>query len=439
MHKRVALRAGHNADVRCTDGRFTRCSRLLLLLRALGALLGSRAVGRAVSACAPIMLRRLHAARRLGGLAAALPRAAEPLEALRAACEPSLLLGAAAHAALWGEGCGAAALPLGAARGFAAAAGGGRAPRVGVLNEKTASGRPKPDVRTVARLLELGWWATPEAAEAALTRVKTHNRFAYETAGLVIDWLLETLGEGEHRSKRSCAAQAVFKWPHILARSTSALQTGWEMLVQPREAGGLGLPVLVAGQRVASFPPVLVFSKEFVENRATFLETLGVPDGRAAIAGQFTLLSPTDESLRDGAEWLRTQGLDVIQMVSRFPELMLYSPEGLSLKLDFLRSVVGLDTSEIAPRFLAASLDNLMRPRFFYARQRGVEQHYAFGSLVKSSDAVFLKMANSLAKGVHATAEDVAAYKAHIATPAFRAYMDEQEAAIRARGPRVKQ
>jgi len=40
---------------------------------------------------------------------------------------------------------------------------------------------------------------------------------------------------------------------------------------------------------------------------------------------------------------------------------------------------------------------------------------------------------------VYATAEDVATYQAHIAAPAFLAYMDEQEAAIRARGPRVKQ
>jgi quinol monooxygenase YgiN len=48
-------------------------------------------------------------------------------------------------------------------------------------------------------------------------------------------------------------------------------------------------------------------------------------------------------------------------------------------------------------------------------------------------------MANSLPRKTHATAADVAAYQAHIATPAFRAYMDEQEAAIRARGPRVTQ
>ena len=382
------------------------------------------------------MLRRLRAARVLGGLAAALPRAAEPLEALRAARGPA---GLRAAASLWGEGCGrgTATLPLGAARGFAAAAG-GRARHSGVHGEKTASGRPKPDERTVARLLELGWWATPDEAEAALTRLKTANHFAYETAGPAIDWLIQTLGKGKHRSGRSCAAQAVFKFPEILTRSTSLLQAGWEMVVHSREAGGLGLSMEKAQKRVASYPNVLVYSKEFVEKRATFLETLGVPDGRAAIAGQFPLLGYEESTLQRGAEWLRLQGLDVVRMISTHPQLLYLSPEGLSLKLDFMISVVGLSTSALSSALLTYSLENHMRPRYFYAQQRGVERRYTFGSLVIPSDVNFLKMANSLAKGTHATAADVAAYRAHIATLAFRAYMDEQEAAIRARGPRVK-
>ena len=382
------------------------------------------------------MLRRLQAARRLGGLEAALPRAAEQLEALRAACGPAALH--TTHAALWGEGCsrGAATLPLGAARGFAAAVGGGRAPNTGVRGETTASGRPKPDERTVARLVVLGWWATEEAVEAALTSKTNGTRYPYETAGPVIDWLVEALGEGEHRSGRSFAAQAVLKDPGILTRSTSLLQAGWETVVQPREAGGLGLPADVAQRRVTRFPVVLGFSKEFVAKRAAFLETLGVPDGRAAIAYQFQLLGVSETTLRSAAEWMRSQGLDAVRMVSLHPQLLYLSPKGLWPKLDFMRSVVGLNTSKSdTSRFLTASLDNVMRPRYFYALQRGVAQHYTFGSLVVCSDAKFLKRANSLAIGVHATAADVAAYKAHIATPTFRTYMDEQEAAIRARGP----
>ena len=212
------------------------------------------------------MLRRLHAAKRLGGLVAALPRAAEPLDALRAVCGAWQWRAAAAQEALRNEGCSRSAVTraLGVPRGFCAAVGGGdkpteppvaaaappperesaaargdadgsaaspdasearaptrakRAPNVGAHGEKTASGRPKPDVRTVARLVELGWCETAEATEAMLTRQKHRNRFAFETAGPAIDWLLNTLGEEKHRSGRSCAARAVFAFPLILAYS----------------------------------------------------------------------------------------------------------------------------------------------------------------------------------------------------------------------------
>jgi hypothetical protein len=209
------------------------------------------------------------------------------------------------------------------------------------------------------------------------------------------------------------------------------------MAVQSREAGGLGLPLEVARQRVASYPQVLPFSKEFMEKRASFLETLGVPDGRSAIAQEFQLLGYGDDTLRNGAKWLRAQGLDVLRVISVHPNLLVRSPEGLSLKLDFMRNVVGLGNSEIFPRLLVASFDNVMWPRYFYALQRGIEQRYKFSTLVIPTDARFLKRTHSLAKGVDATAAEVTAYQAHVATPAFHAYMDEQEAAIRARGPRV--
>ena len=56
-------------------------------------------------------------------------------------------------------------------------------------------------------------------------------------------------------------------------------------------------------------------------------------------------------------------------------------------------------------------------------------------SLIKLSDAAYLKMIHHLE--MPATVGEIAAYKAHIASPAFIAYMDEQEQAIRARGPHV--
>ena len=200
----------------------------------------------------------------------------------------------------------------------------------------------------------------------------------------------------------------------------------------PLEDGGLGLEEAAARRRVASRPQVLTFSREFMLKRAAFLETLGVPDGRAAIVRNFVLLGSSEDRLQKGAKFLRSQGLDVERMLSNQPMLLCsYSPELLLRKLDFLRSVVGLRNEDILSPFLASSLDDRMRPRYFYALQRGALQRFAFSSLMVCSDANFMKMVDGL--GAPASAEEVAAYKAHIVSPAFRAYMDEQEREIRAR------
>ena len=428
------------------------------------------------------MLRRLQAARRLGGLVAALPRAAEPLDALCAVHGAPLWRAAAAQEAPSSKGCGRSTVtrPLGAARGFCAAAGSGdqpaeppapgaapperestaargdadavarsappdasaaraptrrnKKPRVDVKNEKTASGRPKPDVRTVARLVELGWCDTAEAAEAALTRRELYVRFEFETAAPAIDWLINTLGDEKRSNGRCRAAHAVSKFPRILSCSTSVLQQGWEIVVLPREAGGVGLSEEVARRRVALFPQVLikVKSKESLQKRAAFLETLGFVDGRAAIAKELCLLGPAEDLLRSNAEWLRSQGLDLKRIFSAQHEALILSAQSLSPRLEFLRGVVGLGSKDIGPLFLSFSLQSRMRPRWFYAMQRGVEQRYTIRTLIGRSDAAYVNLVNGLPKGATTEAE-VAAYKAYIASPAFRAYMDEQEHNIRAR------
>ena len=426
------------------------------------------------------MLRRLQAARQLGGLAAVLPRAVVPLDALHTVNGAAPWRAAAAQEVLRSEGGGfsAATRALGATRRFCAAAGGGvepaeppvhaaapperesavargeakgsanlapdasaaraptrakRVPNAGAYGEKTASGRPKPDVRTVARLVELGWWSTAEAAEAMLTRTKTDSRFAFDTAGPVIDWLLTVLGDEKLSSGRCLAANAIQLHPLLLALRVGTLQQGWELVTLAREAGGLGLSEEVAGRRVAGFPHVLVFSKEHVQKRAAILQALGVPDGYAVLAREFRLLGFSENTLRSKAMWLRSHGLDLNRILSTNPAPLVSSVQALSPRLDFMLNVVCLDVRQIPSRFLVAGMDS-MRPRFFYALQRGAS-HYAFSTLVQCSDAKYLKMIHCLEKPASVSA--IAAYKAHTTSPAFRAYMDEQEHAIRARRPHV--
>jgi len=292
---------------------------------------------------------------------------------------------------------------------------------------KTAGGRPKPDTRTVERLLELGWWDTAEEVEAMLTRLRTESRFAFGTAGPAIEWLVHTLGDKKHSSGRSLAAQAVHAFPLILAYSTSNLQRGWEVVTLPHEAGGLALPEEAAQRRVATSPQVLNYRKEHVLKRAAFLESLGVHDGRAAIARNFTFLGLTEEKLQSCADWFQSQGLDVKQMVSTQPQLLMLTPDVLSPKLGFLRDVVGLSSDAVLPAFLVWSLEGRLRPRWFYAVQRGIEQRYSFSTLAGTSDATYVKMANGLGRLKYATVGDVAALKAYFASQAFLAYMAELE------------
>ena len=106
----------------------------------------------------------------------------------------------------------------------------------------------------------------------------------------------------------------------------------------------------------------------------------------------------------------------------------------LAAKLDFLRNVMGLEASQVdATQPFGYSLQERMRPRFFYARQRGTA--LGVSTMLKSSGPVFVGYAHGASNCVAEPAcdADVAAYTAHIASPAFSAYMVEQEQQIRAR------
>ena len=88
---------------------------------------------------------------------------------------------------------------------------------MGVLNEKTADGKPKPDERTVADLVRRGWFKSEEAAVALLTRGNAnHSRYAFETAEPAADWLEATLGPESVKDGLCPAARAVMGVPHLL-------------------------------------------------------------------------------------------------------------------------------------------------------------------------------------------------------------------------------
>lgn len=105
----------------------------------------------------------------------------------------------------------------------------------------------------------------------------------------------------------------------------------------------------------------------------------------------------------------------------------------LAAKLDFLRNVMGLEASQVdATQPFGYSLQERMRPRFFYARQRGTA--LGVSTMLKSSGPVFVGYAHGASNCVAepACAADVAAYTAHIASPEFKRYCDAEEARLRA-------
>ena len=125
-----------------------------------------------------------------------------------------------------------------------------RAPRVGVLNEKTADGRPKPDERTVADLVRRGWFKSEEAAVALLTRKKTNNnRYAFETAERAADWLEATLGPEPVKDGLCPAAQLVKRQPSLVYRGAATLQRKWDALTLSIDDGGVGIMLSVEQAR----------------------------------------------------------------------------------------------------------------------------------------------------------------------------------------------
>ena len=230
-----------------------------------------------------------------------------------------------------------------------------RAPRVGVLNEKTAAGRPKPDERTVADLVRRGWLKSEEEAVALLTRAKSsRNRYAFETAEPAADWLETTLGPGPVKNGLCPAARVVKRDPFLLTNGTASLQRKWDALTLPSAPGDVGIAfsteqareavckhpqllgysvetykagwsMLIAAENgldlthekarkcILCDPQILLKENDNIVRRVDMLKRLGYADARNMVSASPAVLNYKEETVKEHAAWWRQTGLDHVK------------------------------------------------------------------------------------------------------------------------------
>jgi hypothetical protein len=357
-----------------------------------------------------------------------------------------------------------------------------RAPNTGKLGEKTADGKPKPDERTVADLVERGWFESEEDAVALLTRAQSReHRFPYETAKPAADWLEARLGRVPVKGgvlpaakavirfpdllyqdaatlqrkwdaltlpaeqggvgiafSQAQACEAVLKYPHVLGYATDTLKRGWSMLTATE--GGLGLSPEEARSCILRSPEVLRFDHDAVVRRVTLLKSLGYPRAHDMVLKESRVLNYKEETVRDhDAWWRQSSGLDHVKLVTSLPNLLGVAPvDELQAKLDFLSVVAGMSTADLnnVPSLFAHSLDGRPRARYFYALLKGrLDRFRGKHTMMVVTDATFLAMLQNQPYGTRASELEVARYKEQVASPEFVAWREEQEALLLAAKP----
>jgi hypothetical protein len=348
---------------------------------------------------------------------------------------------------------------------------------VGKHGEKTADGKPKPDERTVADLVERGWFKTEEAAEALLTRLPSRQeRFPYETAKPVADWLEATLGLEPLKGGMLPAAKVVKRFPELLQLDAATLQRKWDALTLPAEQGGVGcmLSEEQAREAVLKRPQVLIFALDTLERgwlmltatkgalglspdeahscilrspevlrfdhdavvrRVELLKSLGYPKAYKMVLDQSRVLNYREETVREHAAWWKQTGLDHVKLVTSMPTLLGVAPvDELRAKLDFLR-LAGMSTSELnkAHSLFGLSLERRLRARYFYALREGqLARFRSKNTMMQVKDSTFLAMMQGRPKNTKELASDleVERYKEEVASVEFVAWREEQEAQL---------
>ena len=347
-----------------------------------------------------------------------------------------------------------------------------KAPNVGKYGEKTADGRPKPDERTVAYLVDLGWFKSEDDVVTLLTRAKASvQRYPFETAKPAADWLDATLGPEPVVKGLRPAARAVKSLPVLLALDAATLQRKWDALMLSIEQGGVGcmLSEEQAHEAFRKYPPILTLTvvnlrsgwsmltategglglthdearKSILLNpavlrsdfekftkRVELLWSLGYTDAHRMVMSNGAMLAYADNTIIEHAGWWRQTGLDHAKLVASYPTLLgsCSTPE-LQVKLDFLRHVAGLSDKDLnngAP-FLSCSLEDKLRPHFFYALQHGALERYKLSTLCFCSEHRFMERVHR--QGAWPAGDDAAErFKEAVSSAAFLEQAAQEEA-----------
>ncbi len=346
--------------------------------------------------------------------------------------------------------------------------------------EKTADGRPKPDERTVADLVERGWFESEQAVLQVLGKVSNQSRFPYQTAEPAADWLEATLGREPLKGvlpaakaangfpallyqdaatlqrkwdaltlpaeqggvgcmlSEAQAREAVLKHPQILGCAMDTLKRGWSMLTATE--GGLGLSPDEAHSCILRSPEVLRFDHDAVVRRVELLKSLGYPEAHEMVLRNSSVLNYKEETVREHAAWWKQTGLDHVKIVEAHPDLLgAPLPAVLQAKLDFLSVVAGMSTAELnkAGDLFTRSLDRRLRARYFYARLKGRLGRYSMNSMAQVKDSTFLAMMQGrpMATKELASELEVARYDKLVKSAKFAAWRERQEAQRMAAAP----
>jgi hypothetical protein len=357
------------------------------------------------------------------------------------------------------QGSAAACSPLQQRRGYAAGSDllvdAEAATPARVRGEKDASGRALLDARTLAFLSARGY-GPPAAVEALLRRRGNGgSRFPHETAAAAHAWFTLALGGGDGDGASSSESESsddgtdthadapredaplstvdrmVHKWPTLLTLSTERLEENWAFVQAPVSAGGLGLSSRVAVRAVVTFPQFFSYTPARMRARVEQLQAMGLGDVTQALGRHLALLSKSTAGLDTKCALLRRAGLDVGKLISAQPALLSCSEENVAAKLSFLFAVARCTPEDVqnSPVLLLLSLEGRTRPRFFVALQQGVVSRFKLSSCVQLVDARFIQR---ILAGTPAANWSVEQYRAHAASPAFRAWAAEREAELRA-------